>query len=84
MGRNRLSPGDGSCLVTKKRLYNKYLQSLMEQAKLKNKTIVLPEGEDMRILEAAHIIAAERVAKLVILGDEAEIKAHFAKQGWSL
>ena len=64
--------------------YNKYLQSLMEQAKLKNKTIVLPEGEDMRILEAAHLIAAEKVAKLVILGDEAEIKAHFAKQGWSL
>ena len=88
MGRNRLSPGDGNCLITKEKVvsmsYNKYLQSLMEQAKLKNKTIVLPEGEDMRILEAAHIIAAERVAKLVILGDEAEIKAHFAKQGWNL
>lgn len=88
MGRNRLSPGDGNCLITKEKVvsmsYNKYLQSLMEQAKLKNKTIVLPEGEDMRILEAAHLIAAEKVAKLVILGDEAEIKAHFAKQGWSL
>ena len=42
--------------------YNKYLQSLMEQAKLKNKTIVLPEGEDMRILEAAHLIAADNVS----------------------
>lgn len=64
--------------------YSNYLKGLMEQAKLKNKTIVLPEGEDLRILEAAHIIAAEKVAKLVILGDEAEIKAHFAKQGWNL
>ena len=40
--------------------YSKYLRGLMDKAKLLHKTIVLPEGEDLRILEAAHIIASDR------------------------
>ena len=64
--------------------YSKYLRGLMDKAKLLHKTIVLPEGEDLRILEAAHIIASEKVAKIIILGNEDEIKNHFASKGWSL
>lgn len=64
--------------------YSKYLRGLMDKAKLLHKTIVLPEGEDLRILEAAHIIASENVAKIIILGNEDEIKNHFASKGWSL
>ena len=64
--------------------YSKYMLELMSKAKLKNKTIVLPEGEDARVLEAAHIVAEEDLAKLVILGKEAEIKAFFAEKGWGL
>lgn len=64
--------------------YSKYLHGLMDKAKLLHKTIVLPEGEDLRILEAAHIIASEKVAKIIILGNEDEIKNHFASKGWNL
>ena len=63
--------------------YSKYLLGLMNQAKLKNKTIVLPEGEDERVLEAAHIIASEKVAKIVILGDVDKINSFFSEKGWN-
>lgn len=62
----------------------KFLDSLLKRAAQNFKTIVLPEGEDERILEAAHNIAANKVAKLVILGNPEEIKAYFAKNNWSL
>lgn len=62
----------------------KFLDSLLKRAAQNFKTIVLPEGEDERILEAAHNIAANKVAKLVILGNPEEIKAYYAKNNWSL
>lgn len=61
-----------------------YLKGLIERAKKSYKTIVLPEGEDERILQAAHVIADAKAANLIILGDEAEIKAYYAKNNWSL
>jgi phosphate acetyltransferase len=42
-------------------------------AKADKKTIVLPEGEDPRTIEAAKQIMAEGLANLVILGDPAQI-----------
>lgn len=65
-------------------MLSKYLQGLIERAKKSYKTIVLPEGEDERILQAAHVINDAKAAKLIILGDEAEIKAYYAKNNWSL
>lgn len=62
----------------------KFLDSLLKRAAQNFKTIVLPEGEDERILEAAHNIAANKAAKLIILGNPEEIKAYFAKNNWSL
>lgn len=62
---------------------SKYITSLMAKAKQNLKTIVLPEGEDERVLEAAHIVSEEKVAKIVILGDVAQMQAHFAQKGWS-
>lgn len=62
----------------------KYLDSLLERASKNVKTIVLPEGEDERILEAAHIVAERKAAKLVIFGNPDEIKGYYAKKGWSL
>ena len=64
--------------------YSKYLVSLMDKARVLHKTIVLPEGEDLRILEAAHIIASEKVANIIILGNEDDIKRYYAEKGWSL
>lgn len=64
-------------------MLSKYLTSLMEQASKNIKTIVLPEGDDERVLTAAHITAEAKAAKLVILGDEKEIMAFFSKNGWN-
>lgn len=63
---------------------SKYIKSLLAKAKQNVKTIVLPEGEDERVLEAAHMVADEKAAKIVILGDVEKIKAHFAANNWSL
>ena len=57
---------------------------MLKTAKQNVKTIVLPEGEDKRVLEAAHIVASEGAAKIVILGNKAEIEAFFAQNGWDL
>ena len=63
---------------------SEYIKSLLKTAKQNVKTIVLPEGEDKRVLEAAHIVATEGAAKIVILGNKAEIEAFFAQNGWDL
>lgn len=48
---------------------------LAQRALAAQKTIVLPEGGDDRILQAAHEVLAKQIAKLVILGDPAQISA---------
>lgn len=57
---------------------------LMAQAKSDLKTIVLPESEDPRILEAASIVASRGVAKVVLLGEESTVKSDAAKLGFDL
>ncbi len=61
-----------------------FLQNLIAKAKQNIKTIVLPEGEDKRILQAAHILAEQNAAKLIILGNEADIKKHFVENSWNM
>ena len=61
-----------------------YIQGLIAKAQKLGKTIVLPEGEDERVLQAAHEAAKQKIAKIIILGEEADIRAYFAKQGWDL
>ncbi len=65
-------------------MLSKYLNGLITKAAQNVKTVVLPEGEDERVLKAAHIIADAKAAKLIILGNEAEIKKHFADNNWSM
>ena len=50
-----------------------FLARMKAAAKAYKKTIVLPEGEDPRTIEAARAIVAEDLANLVILGDPAKI-----------
>ena len=50
------------------------LKEIKERASAKNKTIVLPEGEDARVVEAAYKTVAEKVAKVILLGNPDEIK----------
>lgn len=43
-----------------------FLHKIKEQARTDLKTIVLPEGEDERVREAAKIIADEKLARLIV------------------
>ena len=60
-----------------------FIQKLIAKSQQNIKTIVLPEGEDERVLQAAHEIASLKAAKLVVLGNVAEIKAYFDGKGWN-
>lgn len=51
-----------------------FLSRMKAAAKADKKTIVLPEGEDPRTIEAAKKIVEEDLANLVILGDPNQIK----------
>lgn len=45
------------------------LNQIKEKARLKNKTIVLPESHDERVLKAAEILNKEKICKVVTLGN---------------
>ncbi len=51
------------------------LDEIKAKAKALQKTIVLCEGEDSRVVKAAADATKEGVAKIVLLGNEADIKA---------
>lgn len=52
-----------------------FIDTLIDRAKADKKTIVLPEGNDDRILEAAQEALAQGIANIIILGDADEIAA---------
>ena len=58
--------------------------NLLRQAKAKRAHIVLPEGDDDRILEAAHQLLADDVCELTILGDPEDIEKRAAENGWEI
>jgi phosphate acetyltransferase len=55
-----------------------FIDNIKKRAKANKKTIVLPETEDMRTLEAAHKILSEDIADIILIGDRSQIikKAH--------
>lgn len=61
-----------------------FIQQIIDAAKVKNRNIVLPEGSDERVCEAAHVINKEGIANITLLGDEAVIAETFSAKGWSL
>ncbi len=54
---------------------------LIERARADRKTIVLPEGNDDRILRAAGRVLQRKIANLVILGEETAVRARAAELG---
>lgn len=50
------------------------LERIVERAKAQKKTIILPEGEDRRTIEAAVMSVRDGVADIIMLGDENVIK----------
>ena len=51
------------------------MRTLINKAKANPKRIVFPEGEEDKILRAAHILLQENIAVPVLLGDEKEIRS---------
>ena len=49
-----------------------------------NKTIILPETEDERVLRATEKIINEGIAKIALVGDEKKLKEKAAELGVSL
>ncbi len=47
-----------------------FIESIIEQAKADRQTLVLPEGTDDRIIEAAATITAEGIADVIVLGGD--------------
>ena len=50
------------------------MDNIRAKAKAANKCIVLAEGTEERTLKAADIILGEGIARLILLGNEQEIK----------
>ncbi|WP_072690971.1 phosphate acetyltransferase [Rhodococcus marinonascens] len=57
---------------------------LIDRARAQRKHIVLPEGDDDRILRAAGRLLQRKVAQLTILGDEIEVRLRAAELGVDL
>ena len=58
-----------------------FQKNITKKARSLNKRIVLPEGNDERMLEAAKTISVEGIARLVILGDAAHITSSLEALG---
>ncbi|MDT5112699.1 MAG: phosphate acetyltransferase [Mycobacterium sp.] len=61
-----------------------FTYQLLDRARSDRRRIVLPEGDDDRILKAAGRLLQRSVAELTILGDEPEVRARAAELGVDL
>lgn len=55
--------------------------NLLEKAKKNKKTVILPEGHEDRIIKAADYLLERDIANLIIVGEEADIKARAEQLG---
>ncbi|MEO7895909.1 MAG: phosphate acetyltransferase, partial [Pseudolysinimonas sp.] len=62
----------------------RFEHSLVQRARADVRHIVLPEGDDDRILQAAGIVLQRGIARLTILGDEGIVRARAAELGVDL
>ncbi len=61
-----------------------FIQQIIDSAKARKSNIVLPEGSDERVLEAANTINREGIASITLLGDKQRISEWFGAKGYSL
>jgi malate dehydrogenase (oxaloacetate-decarboxylating)(NADP+) len=57
------------------------MRMIIHKAQLRPRRVVFPEGENEKILRAAHILIDEQIAQPILLGDERVIKAKAADLG---
>jgi malate dehydrogenase (oxaloacetate-decarboxylating)(NADP+) len=60
------------------------MRTLINKAKANPKRVVLPEGEEDKILRAAQILVEEGIAIPILLGDEVEIRSRIEALGLDL
>jgi phosphate acetyltransferase len=60
------------------------LNQIKEKARTRNKTIVLPESHDERVLKAAEILTKEKICKVITLGNPAKVNEDAKKLGVDL
>ena len=51
-----------------------FIEAIKEKAKQSIKTIILPESEDLRVLEGASKVLKEGFAKIILIGNEEEVR----------
>lgn len=56
-----------------------FIETIKQRAKNNLKTIILPEAEDRRVIEAASKVIEQGFAKVILLGKEEQIKADAKK-----
>ncbi len=49
------------------------LKNIVDEAKKKKKTIVLPESNDIRVVKAANIASQENIANIILIGNKDDI-----------
>ncbi|HKL20726.1 MAG TPA: phosphate acyltransferase, partial [Tichowtungia sp.] len=49
---------------------SEFITGIIEKAKADKRTIVLPEGSDERVADAAKMLVDEGIANVIVLGDE--------------
>ncbi|MHA7263059.1 phosphate acetyltransferase [Arthrobacter sp. TMN-37] len=62
----------------------RFLHELIQRARSQRRSIVLPEGTDLRILRAAEILHRRDVCDLTVLGPESQVRELAAGQGIDL
>lgn len=61
-----------------------FLQSILEKASKRRKTIILPESSDERVLKAAEVLTKKNIVSVITLGKEETIRADAEKLGIDL
>ncbi len=61
-----------------------FLYNIMQQAKSNKKHIVLPEGDDERILRATEALLLQNVVDVTLLGEEEEVRAKIRSLGLNI
>ena len=57
------------------------LRTMIHKAQANPKSVVFPEGDNEKILRASHTLVDEKIAKPILLGSEAAIRAKAAEYG---
>ncbi len=60
------------------------LQKIRERAAADPQSIILPEGEDIRTIQAAEICSRERIARITMIGNDETVRALAAEAGANL